>query len=245
MLEYNKQHPLRVFTSFSGYDAQCLSLERLKQEFPDFDYELVGWSEVEMNACAAHRALFPRWGGYNYGDISKIDWAKVPDFELFTYSFPCQSISAAGKQAGLEEGSGTRSSLLWECRKAIEAKKPKYLLMENVKALLSKKFKPYFNKWLSELVNYGYTNYYQIMNAADYGVPQHRERVFCISILNDGSGQTFKFPKPFPLEYNIGDVLEQKVDDKYYLSDKVLQYFKRVDEDKNHCHNFNPKKKLI
>lgn len=63
MLEYNKQHPLRVFTSFSGYDAQCLSLERLKQEFPDFDYELVGWSEVEMNACAAHRALFPRWGG--------------------------------------------------------------------------------------------------------------------------------------------------------------------------------------
>lgn len=181
-------------------------------------------------------------GGYNYGGISKIDWTKVPDFELFTYSFPCQSISAAGKQAGLEEGSGTRSSLLWECRKAIEAKKPKYLLMENVKALLSKKFKPYFNKWLSELVNYGYTNYYQIMNAADYGVPQHRERVFCISILNDGSGQTFKFPKPFPLEYNIGDILEQKVDDKYYLSDKVLQYFKRVDEDKSHCHNFNPKK---
>lgn len=99
MLEYNKQHPLRVFTSFSGYDAQCLSLERLKREFPDFDYELVGWSEVEMNACAAHRALFPQWGGYNYGDISKIDWAKVPDFELFTYSFPCQSISAAGYHA--------------------------------------------------------------------------------------------------------------------------------------------------
>lgn len=63
MIEYNKQHPLRVFTSFSGYDAQCLSLERLKREFPNFDYELVGWSEVEMNACAAHRALFPQWGG--------------------------------------------------------------------------------------------------------------------------------------------------------------------------------------
>lgn len=245
MVKYNRDNPLRVFTSFSGYDSQCLALERLKQQFPDFDYELVGWSEVEMNACAAHRALFPQWQGLNYGDISKIDWAEVPDFDLFTMSSPCQDFSAAGLMRGGQEGSGTRSSLLWECRKAIVAKKPKYILFENVKNLLSKKFKPYFLKWLSELESYGYTNFYQIMNAADYGVPQHRERVFCISILNDGSGQTFQFPKPFPLEYNIGDVLEQDVDDKYYLSDKVLQYFKRVDEDKSHCHNFNPKKKLI
>lgn len=169
----------------------------------------------------------------------------VPDFDLFTYSFPCQSISAAGKQAGLEEGSGTRSSLLWECRKAIEAKRPKYLMMENVKALLQKKFMPFFLKWVNELDAFGYDSYYQVMNAADYGVPQHRERVFCISIRRDGDGQTFNFPKPFPLEYCIEDILEKDVDEKYYLSDKVLEYFKRVDEDKSHCHNFNPKKKLI
>ena len=182
-------------------------------------------------------------GGYNYGDISKIDWSKVPDFDLFTMSPPCQDFSAAGLMRGGEEGSGTRSSLLWECRKAIIAKKPKYILFENVKNLLSKKFKPYFLKWLSELEEYGYINYYQIMNAADYGVPQHRERVFCISFLNDGCGQTFQFPKPFPLAKCLGDILEDKVEDKFYLTDKALAYFKRVDDDKTHNHNFTPKKK--
>ena len=80
------------------------------------------------------------------------------------------------------------------------------------------------------------------MNSSDYGVPQHRERGFCISIRRDGDGQTFNFPKPYPLEYCIEDILEKDVDEKYYLSEKVLEYFKRVDEDKSHCHNFNPKK---
>ena len=245
-MEYTKEHPLRVFTAFRGYESQCLALERLKEKNPDFDYELVGWSEVEMNAIAAHNAIFPQYKDRNYGDISAINWGgQVPDFDLFTYSFPCQSISAAGKQAGLEEGSGTRSSLLWECRKAIEVKRPKYLMMENVKALLQKKFMPFFLKWVNELDAFGYDSYYHVMNAADYGVPQHRERVFCISIRRDGDGQTFNFPKPYPLEYCIEDILEKDVDEKYYLSEKVLEYFKRIDEDKSHCHNFNPKKKLI
>lgn len=245
-MEYTKQHPLRVFTAFSGYDSQCLAFERLKEKNPDFDYELVGWSEVEMNAIAAHNAIFPQYKDRNYGDISAINYGgQIPDFDLFTYSFPCQSISAAGKQAGLEEGSGTRSSLLWECRKAIEAKRPKYLLMENVKALLQKKFKPFFLKWVNELDGFGYDNYYQVMNAADYGVPQHRERVFCVSIRRDGDGQTFNFPKPFPLTRTLGDVLEKSVDDRYYLTEKSLAYFSRVTDDKSHNHNFNPKKKLI
>ena len=243
MEKYNKEHPLRVFEAFAGIGAQSLALERLKHNFPDFDYKVIGISEVEMNALAAYRAIHGDIP--NYGDISAISWGSIPDFDLFTYSFPCQSISTAGKQAGLEEGSGTRSSLLWECRKAIEVKRPKYLMMENVKALLQKKFKPFFLKWVSELDSFGYDSYYQVMNAADYGVPQHRERVFCISIRRDGDGQTFNFPKPYPLEYCIEDILEKDVDEKYYLSEKVLEYFKRVDEDKSHCHNFNPKKKLI
>jgi DNA (cytosine-5)-methyltransferase 1 len=242
-MKYTKEHPLRVFSAFSGYDSQCLALERIKEKNPDFDYELVGWSEVEMNAIAAHNAIFPQYKDRNYGDISAISWGgQIPDFDLFTYSFPCQSISSAGKQAGLEEGSGTRSSLLWECRKAIEVKRPKYLMMENVKALLQKKFMPFFLKWVNELDAFGYDSYYHVMNAADYGVPQHRERVFCISIRRDGDGQTFNFPKPYPLEYCIEDILEKDVDEKYYLSEKVLEYFKRVDEDKSHRHNFNPKK---
>ena len=133
---------LRVFTAFSGYDSQCLALSRLS-----IPYDLVGWSEIDPFAIRAHNALFPQWEGRNYGDIAAIDWAGVPDFDLFTYSFPCTDISVAGKRRGLTEGSGTASSLLWECRRAIEAKRPRYLLMENVKALLSRKFRPLFGEW--------------------------------------------------------------------------------------------------
>ena len=96
---------LRVFTAFSGYDSQCLALDRLKANYPDFDYELVGWSEIDKYAIQAHNALYPQWAERNYGDISKIDWNEVPDFDLFTYSSPCQDFSNAGLQRGGEEGS--------------------------------------------------------------------------------------------------------------------------------------------
>ena len=93
---------LRVFTTFSGYDSQCLALDRLKRNYPNFDYELVGWSEIDKYAIKAHDALFPNTT--NYGDITKIDWENVPDFDLFTYSSPCQDFSQAGKQRGGEKG---------------------------------------------------------------------------------------------------------------------------------------------
>lgn len=155
----------------------------------------------------------------------------------------CQDFSQSGLQRGGEEGSGTRSSLLWECRKAILAKKPKYLILENVKALTSKKFMPLFQKWLDGLESYGYANYWKVLNATDFGVPQNRERVFCISILKteDEPMPIFHFPQPFPLEKRLKDIVEKnedgspmKVDEKYYLSDKALEYFNRVDGDKTH-----------
>ena len=218
---------IRVFTAFSGYDSQCLALERLKRDYPNFDYELVGWSEIDKYAIHAHNALFPDWTERNYGDISKIDWQSVPDFDLFTYSSPCQDFSNAGLQRGGEEGSGTRSSLLWECRKAIVAKRPKYLMLENVKALVSKKFLPLLNKWIKDLEDYGYYNTWRVLNANDYGVPQNRERVFLISIRRDllDPSPVYHFPKPFPLELRLKDVLEPKVDEKYYLSDKIIAGF--------------------
>ena len=126
---------LRVFTAFSGYDSQCLALNCLP-----IDYELVGWSEIDKYAIKGHNALFPDEADRNYGDISQIDWSQVPDFDLFTYSSPCQDFSQAGLQRGGEQGSGTRSSLLWECERAIACKRPRYLLMENVSALVSAKF---------------------------------------------------------------------------------------------------------
>ena len=243
MIEYNKNKPLRCFFGFAGYDSQMMALQRLKDNYPDFAFECVGWSEIDENAIIAHNACFPNEKNKNYGDISKIDWDKVPDFDLFTYSFPCTDVSASGKQAGLEEGSGTRSSLLWECRKAIVAKHPRYLLMENVKALACGKFVKYLNKWQAFLHNEDYENFTQILNAKDYGVPQNRERVFMVSILRTEKepNPNYYFPKPFKLETRIKDVLEKEVDESFFLSDKALEYFCRVNNDKTHNHNFQPK----
>ena len=221
---------IKVFTAFSGYDSQCLALERLKRDFPGFDYELVGWSEIDSHAIEAHDALFPQWAERNFGDISRIDWAQVPDFDLFTYSFPCQSISQSGRQEGLAEGSGTRSSLLWECRRAIEVKKPRWLLMENVDALVSKKFIGYFQKWVDFLTGQGYASFSAVLNAKDYGVPQSRKRVFCVSI-RDFDGE-FHFPKPIGCGRRLRDVLESDVEERYYLRDEVVENFLRNNERK-------------
>ena len=219
---YTKENPLRVFTAFSGYDSQCLALNRL-----GIDYDLVGWSEIDPAAIKAHNALFPQYEERNYGDISKIDWSQVPDFDLFTYSSPCTDFSNAGAQAGGEEGSGTRSSLLWECRKTILAKKPKYLLFENVKALVSDKFLYLFEKWCKELESYGYANYYQVLNSKDYGVPQSRERIFMVSILktDDEPDPYYEFPRPVPLTKCVEDMLEDNVPEKYYMKQEVTDRY--------------------
>ena len=223
--KYTKENPLRVFTAFSGYDSQCLALNRL-----GIDYDLVGWSEIDPAAIKAHDALFPQYADRNYGDISKIDWSTVPDFDLFTYSSPCTDFSNAGAQAGGEEGSGTRSSLLWECRKTILAKKPKYLMFENVKALTSEKFFYLFDKWCKELESYGYANFYQVLNAKNYGVPQSRERIFMISILRteDEPDPYYEFPRPIKLEKSVEDILEENVPEKYYMKPEVTERYVEI-----------------
>lgn len=252
-MKYTHQHPLRVVTLCSGYDSQCLALERLKRAYPEFDYELVAWSEFDPEskspldrqpAVIAHNALFPQWAGRNMGDMTKIDWTQVADFDLLFYSTPCQSISAAGLQHGFAEGSGTRSSIIWNVRDAVKEKRPKYLVLENVKAMVSKKFLPMFNLWQRELEKFDYVHFAQILNAKDFGVPQNRERIFLISIRRDAlaelSDGMYHFPEPFPLERRLKDVLEEEVDEKYYLSDKMLEYFERVDADESHGHDFKP-----
>ena len=157
---------------------------------------------------------------HNYGDISRIDPKQLPDFDLFTYSFPCQDISVAGYQYGLDEASGTRSSLLWECCKIIETKKPKYLMMENVKNLVGKKHINNFNKFLYYLEKQGYTNHWKVLNAKDYGIPQNRERVFCISILGDNN--SYYFPDEHILKKSMYDFLENDVPDTLYLNNNQI-----------------------
>lgn len=222
MIQYNKERPLRVFTAFSGYDSQCLALDRLKETFPEFEYELVGWSEIDKYAIQAHNALYPQWAYRNYGDISKIDWNQVPDFDLFIYSSPCQDFSVAGLQKGGDEGSGTRSSLLWECRKAIEIKRPRFALLENVKALVSKKFYPLFMDWVSTLVSLGYYNWWQVLNSTDYENPQNRERVFLVSCL--GKIQ-YQFPEPKELPYCVADILDYDSINQYRINRQTEREF--------------------
>ena len=229
---------LKVFTSFSGYDSQCMALDRL-----EIGYDLVGWSEIDKYAIAAHNAVYPQYAERNYGDICNIKWSEVPSFNLFTYSSPCQDFSNAGLQRGGQEGSGTRSSLLWECGRAIECKRPDYLLMENVAALVSDKFIKLFNKWQITLEGYGYINYAKVLNAKDYGVPQNRVRIFMVSV-RKGLCHKFYFPKPFKLERRLKDVLEYNVDEKYYLSGERLNGLvssTQKEEERGNGFKFDPK----
>lgn len=250
-MQYTKDNPLKVVTLCSGYDSQCLALDRIKRDFPEFDYELVAWSEFDPEtpntplekqpAVVAHNALFPQWKDRNLGDMTKIDWEKVEDFDMLFYSTPCQSISQAGLQHGFTEGSGTRSSIIWNVRDAVKIKRPKFLCLENVRAMVSSKFVGMFNLWQKELERLGYANFAQVLNAKDYGVPQNRERIFLVSIRIDGVLEPhFYFPKPFKLERKLKDVLEDKVDEKYYLSDKLVEGFMRTSADNSHNHNFKP-----
>lgn len=203
---------LRVFEAFAGVGSQRMALRNL-----GIDHEVVGIAEIDKFALKSYEAIHGDCP--NYGDISKLNPSDLPDMDLFTYSFPCQDLSVAGKQKGL--GEGTRSGLLYECEKVIEAKRPKYLLLENVKNLVGKKFKADFDKWLEYLEELGYSNYWKVLNAKDYGVPQNRERVFVISILDDKKG--YEFPKPIKLDKAIKDILEDEVEERYYFKDKKFK----------------------
>lgn len=211
---------IRVFEAFAGYGSQAIAAKRLQRDFPnDVEFEFIGTSEIEPTAIKAYTAI--HGDTPNYGDISKIDWAQVPNFDLLTYSFPCTDISNAGKQAGFSEGSETRSSLLWECEKAIKEKRPKYLLMENVKALVQKKFMPDFQRWIELLESYGYANFWQVLNAKDFGVAQNRERVFMVSILRTEAELTpsYNFPQGFPLDKCVEDYMvdAETIDESYFI----------------------------
>lgn len=215
---------MKIIELFAGYGSQALALKNL-----GFEVESK-ISEIDKYAIQAYEQLHGKT--FNYGDISKIK--SLGDADLWTYSFPCQDLSVAGKQAGISEG--TRSGLLYEVERLLEIaaknkNKPKYLLLENVKALVSKKFKPDFDRWLAKLETLGYNNYWKVLNAKDYGIPQNRERVFVVSIRKDVDTKGYEFPSPVPLQKRLKDMLEPQVDEKYYLSaDKVDKLTTQIKE---------------
>ena len=164
----------------------------------------------------------------NLGDISRT--GKLQYADLWTISFPCTDISISGKMAGLDPGSGTRSSLLWENIRLLKKAKdnntlPKYIMVENVKNLVSKKFIKHFKELLDIFDSLGFNTYWSVINGKDCGVPQNRERVFVIAVRKDTDTGDYTFPKPFDTGIKLKDVLEEDVDEKYYIPDVKVKKF--------------------
>ena len=233
------QNEEKIFiTTFSGYDSQLMAADVLREWHPDFRWTCKGWSDIDKYACQMHNLVFPQFADCALGDITKIDWHEVKrslggrEVDLFTYSSPCQDISQAGKQMGLQEGSDTRSALLWRVSDAVEVLRPKYLLQENVAALVSQKFMPDFQKWLDKLSSLGYVSRWTRLNAKNYGVPQNRDRVFCISMRRDVAFD-YRFPEPFELKTRLEDVLEEEVSDRYFLKDDAVSKFLKANDSDN------------
>lgn len=220
---------LKYLSLFSGIGSPEQALKNLGVEF-----ELLGFSEIDKYAIKSYCAVHGVDESLNLGDITKIDTESLPlDIDLITHGSPCQDFSVAGNGKGGDLGSGTRSSLMWNTVAICEHCKPKYVIWENVKNVLSKKHRHNFDKYLEEMERIGYNNFYQVLNAKDYGVPQNRERIFVVSIRKD-LNKDFKFPEGFDNGIRLKDILEEEVEEKYYINtekaEKLIQEFKSTNK---------------
>ena len=235
--------PIRLIELFAGYGSQAMALKRIGAKFEH--YRVV---EFDKYAIASYNAVH----GTNFPtmDITKVhaDDLNIVDADkycyMMTYSFPCTDLSVAGKQMGMSKGSGTRSGLLWEVERILteirdgNGELPQILFMENVPQVHGKKNINDFEKWLGFLESLGYTNYWQDLNAKNYGVAQNRNRCFMFSFLGNYS---YDFPQPIPLKKKLKDYLEDNVDEKYYINnekaDKLIKQL--IDNGTLPQHNFD------
>ena len=212
---------MKLLSLFSGIGAFEKALNNI-----GINVELIGFSEIDKYAIKSYCAIHNISENLNLGDITKINISTLPkNIDMITHGSPCQDFSIAGKQAGGDLGTGTRSSLMWNTINIVTFCKPKYVIWENVKNLLSKKHRHNFDSYLSIMESLGYNNYYQVLNAKDYGVPQNRERIYTVSIRKDIDTGDFLFPEKEELKLRLKDMLEKNVDDKYYLSEKLIKGF--------------------
>ena len=221
----------------------------------DKHWELVNFCEFDKYATKSYCAIHNVDESLNLGDITKVDETKLKPFNMICGGSPCQDFSVAGKQKGsvwtckdcgheynpltvhwskrdkcpqcnssnIEK---TRSSLLVEYLRVIRANKPNFGIYENVKNIVGKQFRDTtFKLFEDELHEYGYNTYWKVLNAKNYGVPQNRERVYLIFIRKDLDNGQFKFPEPFDNGIRLKDILEDEVDEKFYLSDDKVQKF--------------------
>lgn len=203
---------IKVLELFGGIGACTKALTRL-----GIEHEIADYVEIDKYAVKSFNAI----NNTNFEPQDICRWNKNIEVDLIMHGSPCQDFSLAGKQAGGDKDSGTRSSLMYETIRIVETIKPKYVIWENVKNLLSKKHIHNFKSYLKKMEELGYLNYYKILNAKDYGIPQNRERVFTISVRLDVN-KRFTFPKPQELTIKLKDLLESHVDEKYYLSEKAI-----------------------
>lgn len=226
---------LRVVELFAGIGAQASALERLGIEFESTVCEFE--PHAYNGYCAIHGDT------PNLGDITKVE--HLPECDLLTYSPPCQDISIAGLKRGLEEGSGTRSSLFWEVLRLLKDAKdrgvlPPVLVMENVDAIVNKQNRPHLERFIISLNQLGYTSSWSILNAKDYGVAQNRKRFFMVSTLDKGE---FQFPEKMVLTKRLKDYLEKNVPESFYLSPEKLANYerhKRIQREKGNGYGYDP-----
>lgn len=244
--EFNKETPLRVVSLFSGIGAFEKALQRLQIPF-----YIVRYCEIDKYASKAYSLIHKVSEDLNLGDIQEVNAKIIPDFDLLTWGFPCTNVSVAGRQEGLiykcmeckqkfslseikgnrcpycnssQIKSVTQSSLYLEGLRILKEKKPVYSVIENVKALTFKRNEKTLQRILNDLDEAGYRNYYKVLNAKDFGIPQNRERIFIVSIRKDVD-QNFQFPEPFDNGLRLKDFLDTDVDEKYYLKGGYLDWW--------------------
>lgn len=198
----------------AGIGACSKALERL-----NIEHEIVDAVEIDKYAIKSFNAIHNT--NFEVQDITKWD-KNFENIDLIMHGSPCQDFSIAGKQAGGDLGSGTRSSLLYETIRIVGKLRPKYVVWENVKNLLSKAHKHNFDNYIETMNILGYNSYYQVLNAKDYGTSQNRERIYTISIRKDIDNCNFKFPQKEELKIRLKDILENEVDEKYYLTEEKI-----------------------
>ena len=209
--QLNIQEHIDVVEFFCGIGAQRKALERA-----GIDFTVVDAVDINKYSLTSYNAINET--NFEPQDITK--WDKNIHIDMIFHSSPCQDFSVAGKGEGGDEGSGTRSSLMHETKRIVVKAYPKYVIWENVKGALSKKNRHNFEQYISDMNNLGYTTYYQVLNSKDYGTPQSRERNFAVSIRKD-IDTGYEFPKPMPLTRVLQDVLDENVDEKYYVKQEV------------------------
>lgn len=213
---------LKLVSLFSGIGAYEEALKNL-----GIDFDVVNYCEVDETPASAYSVMHGVDKNLNLGDITKVDETKIEDFDLMTYSFPCQDLSALGNQNGLfkENGEKTRSGLFFDAIRIAQYKKPKYMVAENVKALATKKFKNDLENMVKLLDEIGYNTYWKVLDSKDYGIPHSRNRIYIVSIRKDVDDGSFKFPEPIKLIKMAKDFYDKGiVDDQYYLRESDMKY---------------------